>query len=234
MKFGSADGSRKRRLLALGAALLCAASWARPVRAQPPSKPEPGKAEHWVDFHAEHVEVEPESGALGLSGKAVVRVDRFQLSSEALKLSRSARGVHAEGSGRLSFCACSQPVVSFGFQRADLAPPTDVLLDGATLRIFGLPVLWSPYLWLRSNDRAGLIPPALGYRTREGVVLSTGFHYPRLTSIPGSGSLDVALSGYSRGGGRLGVRLHDARGSSEVTLDYLERLGVELRSQQAG
>lgn|GEM_PF-983710 len=221
------------RLIALSAAVLCAASCVRPARAQAAGKPEPGKAEHWVDFHADHVEVEPESGALGLSGKAVVRVDRFQLSSEALKLSRSARGVHAEGSGRLAFCACAQPVIAFGFQSADLAPPTDVLLGGATLRILGLPVLWSPYLWLRSIDRAGLMPPAIGYRTLEGVVLSTGFHYPHLTSIPGSGSLDVAVAGYSRGGGRLGVRLHDARGSSELVLDYLERFGVEVRSQQA-
>jgi hypothetical protein len=125
------------------------------------------RAEHTVDFRADRVEIAPDAGSLALSGSVVVRLARFRLTSEAVKLSRSPRGVHVEGKGELGLCACAKPPVTFGFQGADLAPPTDVLLQGATLRVASVPVFWSPYLWLRAPERTGVLPPSLAYRGED-------------------------------------------------------------------
>ncbi len=224
-----AEPSRVARLL--GIALLLLPSPDAAAQATPP--PAPSKAEHQVDFRAEHVELAPDSGALELRGGVVVRVDRFQLAGPALRLNRSARGVHVEGDGHLSFCACAKPAVAFGFQRADLAPPTDVLLENATLRWFGLPVFWSPYLWLRSKDRPGLTPPSVAYRSTEGVVLSSGLHLPSAVSGAGRSAFDLRWTAYSHGGFRLESAWGNAWGRSLLAIDYLERTGLTLQSEQA-
>lgn len=221
--------ARWRGFTASSLACWLALTLAHGARAENP--PAVSGIEHQVEFHAKRVELAPQPGALVLEGDVSVRVDRFQLSSPALLLSRSSRGVHVEGSGRLSFCGCRQPLLSFGFERADLAPPTDVLLESATLRVFGLPLLWSPYLWLRSKDRAGLVPPSFGYRSREGVVVGTGAHLPAF--VGGRSTLDLNLFAFTRGGGRAEAALHSANGGTLLAVDYLARTGVELRSQQA-
>src|SRR5262245_31138483 len=104
---------------------------------------EPGREEHRVDFTAKEVEIAEGDSELSLSGDVVVRSERFRLTADAVTLSRSPRGVHVEGSGRLAFCRCKHPPLTLGFAAADLAPPTDVLLEHATLRVFGVPVFYS-------------------------------------------------------------------------------------------
>ncbi|MGC4094671.1 MAG: hypothetical protein QM756_43495 [Polyangiaceae bacterium] len=135
----------------------------------------------------------------------VIRSERFRLSGDKLVLRRAARGVHVEGSGVLGLCPCERPPLAFGLRAADLAPPSDVLLASATLRVFGIPVLWLPYLRLQLPNRAGLMPPFVTYRAEEGLLLGSGVHLP-LAEQPGA-ALDVSAAGYVRGGARLEGRL---------------------------
>jgi hypothetical protein len=187
------------------------------------------RAEHTVDFRADRVEIAPDAGSLALSGSVVVRLARFRLTSEAVKLSRSPRGVHVEGKGELGLCACAKPPVTFGFQGADLAPPTDVLLQGATLRVASVPVFWSPYLWLRAPERTGVLPPSLAYRGEEGFLVGTGLHFP-LEQQPRPRAVDVGVAGYLRGGARVDVLLDTADGRTAVELDYFRGAALDVTS----
>jgi hypothetical protein len=191
--------------------------------------PSPARAEHRVDFRAERVEIAPDEGSLALSGAVVVRLARFRLTSESVTLSRSRRGVHVEGQGALGLCACEKPPVSFGFRAADLAPPTDVLLRSATLRVGSVPVFWSPYLWLRAPERAGVLPPWLAYRGEEGFLLGTGVHVP-LAQEPRRRSVDLGVAGYLRGGGRLDSLLDLAGGRTAAQFDYLDGAALDVVS----
>jgi hypothetical protein len=187
------------------------------------------RAEHTVDFRADRVEVAPDAGSLALSGAVVVRLARFRLTSEAVTLSRSRRGVHVEGKGALGLCACAKPPVSFGFRAADLAPPTDVLMQGATLRVAGVPVFWSPYLWLRAPERTGMLPPSLSYRGEEGFLLGTGLHFP-LEQQPRRHAVDLGVAGYLRGGFRVDLLLDTAGGRTAVELDYFRGAALDVAS----
>jgi hypothetical protein len=139
---------------------------------------EPGREEHRVDFEAKEVQIAGGESELSLAGDVVVRSERFRLTADAVTLSRSPRGVHVEGAGRLAFCRCKDPPITLGFASADLAPPTDVLLEHATLRVFGVPIFYSPYLWLRAPTQRGVLPPTFEYRGEEGVFVGTGLHWP--------------------------------------------------------
>jgi hypothetical protein len=154
---------------------------------------EPGREEHRVDFEAKEVQITGAESELSLAGDVVVRSERFRLTADAVTLSRSPRGVHVEGAGRLAFCRCENPPITLGFASADLAPPTDVLLEHATLRVFGVPVFYSPYLWLRAPSQRGVLPPTFEYRGEEGVFVGSGLHWP--FERP---SVDPAISGAQR------------------------------------
>jgi hypothetical protein len=197
----------------------------------PPEKPD--RVEHWVDFRANRVEIEPEAGALELSGAVVVTSRRFRLTSEAVTLTRTGRGVHVEGKGDLALCACARPPVTFGFAAADLAPPTDVLLEHATLRVGPVPIFYSPYLWLRSPDRAGMLPPSFGYRSVEGAWLGSGFHVPFAAVDGGRRALDVGVAGYVRGGARVDAVLAGLGGRSTLAFDVFRREALDVLSAHA-
>jgi hypothetical protein len=200
---------------ALGLALLVAVGSAR--------------GEHRVDFRADRVEILPEPGELALSGAVVVRLARFRLTSEAVRLSRSPRGVHVDGKGELGLCPCEAPPITFGFRSADLAPPTDVLMQSATLRVGGVPVFWSPYLWLRAPERAGLLPPSLAYRGEEGLLAGSGAHLP----LAGDGrphSVDLGASVYLRGGARLNLIVDTSGGRTAAEFDYFRGAALDVVS----
>ncbi|HWA74754.1 MAG TPA: hypothetical protein VG937_20570 [Polyangiaceae bacterium] len=187
------------------------------------------RAEHRVDFRADRVEISPEPGELALSGAVVVRLARFRLTSEAVRLSRSRRGVHVDGKGELGLCPCEAPPLTFGFRSADLAPPTDVLMQSATLRVGGVPVFWSPYLWLRAPERAGLLPPSLAYRGEEGLLVGSGAHLP-LASEGRPHGLDFGASAYLRGGARLNLILDTSGGRTAAELDYFRGAALDVVS----
>lgn len=193
----------------------------------------PVKVEHPVDFRADRVELTPDAGSLDLSGRVVVSSRRFRLTSEKVTLSRTHRGVHVVGKGELALCSCPEPPVTFGFRAADLAPPTDVLLEGATVRVGPVPVFWSPYLWLRSPTRLGLLPPFIAYRGEEGILLGTGVHVP-LTDEEGTrGALDVAVGAYLLGGARVDAVVKSASGRTAVAFDIIDGAALDVSSAHA-
>ncbi|HYO96262.1 MAG TPA: hypothetical protein VER33_17205 [Polyangiaceae bacterium] len=198
------------------------------LHTQPALAQAPAPEEHEVEFTARKMELEPEPGEISLAGDAVVRADRYQLTSEAMSLSRSPRGVHVEGGGRLSFCRCPSPPLSLGFSQADLAPPTDILLTNATLRMWGVPVFWSPYLWLRSPARAGVVPPSLAYRGEEGLLLASGAHLPLAGGEHRAAVVDLRTGVYLRGGARVEGHVVAKDAQAHVAWDHFRDSSVEL------
>ncbi|HET9958762.1 MAG TPA: hypothetical protein VFQ61_29920 [Polyangiaceae bacterium] len=197
------------------------------------AKPAPPR-EHEVKFQARHVEVDGDGESLRLSGDVVVRAERFQITSSDIRLSRSRRGLHVVGQGKLSFCPCPEPPVTLGFASADFAPPTDILLYGGTLRLLGLPLFWSPFLWLRAADRVGLLPPNFAYRGEEGFVFGSGFHLPLGPLGRNPSRFDLRAWGYSRGGFGSSIEVQTESGFSRVGWDYLERANsLDISSQWA-
>lgn len=191
----------------------------------------PAPAEHRVEFRANRVELETDARTLDLRGSVIIRAERFRLSGERLRLSRSPRGVHVEGGGVLALCPCEAPPVAFGLRSADLAPPNDVLIKSATLRVFGVPVFYWPYLWLRSPNRVGLLPPFVAYRGEEGLLLGSGVHFP-LAETPSSG-LDLRAAGSVLGGARLEARLRSRSARFDVRFDRFRGNALDVRSSAA-
>lgn len=169
-----------------------------------------------VRFHADRLSLDTRLETLELDGHVVVTADRYRLASDRLTLERSPRGVVVGGGGRVAFCPCPDPPVTFGFRSALVAPPTDLLLEQPTLRVGPVPVLWLPYLWLRSKERFGVLPLRVAYRGRDGPLIGSGIHVPLGQSL-----LDVAAAGYTKGGADTEVRLATARTTTRVRWDYL-------------
>lgn len=169
-----------------------------------------------VRFRADRLSLDTKLEKLELSGDVVVTADRYRLSSDRLTLERGPRGVVVGGGGRVAFCPCPEPPVTFGFRSALVAPPTDLLLEQPTLYIGPVPVLWLPYLWLRSPDRLGVLPLHFAYRGQDGPLIGSGVHVPL-----GRSRLDLAAAGYTKGGVDTEMRLTTLRTTTRVRWDYL-------------
>jgi hypothetical protein len=184
-------------------------------------------AEHrrarYVNFRAGRVDLDVELSELKLSDDVVVQVDRYRLTSDCLKLHRGPSGIEVDGDGSVAFCPCPDPPVTIGFQAATVAPPTDLLIEDPTLRVGGVPVLWFPYLWLRSPDRAGLLPPQVAWRGEDGLLMGSGVHLPLGPSDrPAERSvLELAGAGYLEGGADLQARLDTQQSTTRVRWDHL-------------
>ncbi|HEX7671934.1 MAG TPA: hypothetical protein VF395_20205 [Polyangiaceae bacterium] len=187
------------------------------ARAEQPASARGTTGARRVEFQACHVELEPGKERLELDGHVAIAVDRYRLTSERLSLERGPRGVVVTGSGRVALCPCPDPPITFGFQSATVAPPTDLLLEQPTIRAFGLPVFWLPYLWLRAPSRVGLLPLRVAYRGADGFLLGSGVHLP----LGESSALDLTGAGYLRGGAEVGARLATARTTTDLGWDYV-------------
>jgi hypothetical protein len=176
-------------------------------------------------FRAERLELDPALSRLRLSGRVSVWFDRYRLTSKRLELTRHAGTVRAEGRAELAFCACSEPPLTLGFSSARLSR-TDVVLTAPTVRAFGVPVFWLPWLWVRPRSEWGLLPLKIAYRGEDGLLLGSGVHAP-----VGAAGLDVSAAGYVRGGVELEGRLLTARTATTVRWDYLHEsaLALDLR-----
>lgn len=230
---------------------LAGVSVALPLRAAEPAlatahkpaspKQAPERTEHkpgepfWLDFSAGRVDVDANSNELELSDQVVVRVDRYRLTSDRMKLYRGPRGIVVDGSGRVAFCPCPDPPVSIGFSSVTVAPPTDLLIEQPTLRVGGVPVMWLPYLWLRSPGRVGILPPRVAWRAQDGLLLGSGVHLP-FGPKPDHGrrsALDLRAAGYVKGGGELDGNMATPTTSTRVRWDHLRRSLLELDAHGA-
>jgi hypothetical protein len=198
--------------------------------AEPETEHPPKPAPYQVDFEAGRVVVDTELEEVELDDHVAVRVGRYRLTSERMSLRRGPRGVEVDGSGRIAFCPCPDPPITLGFSSATIAPPTDVLVEDPTVRVGGVPILWLPYLWLRSPQRLGLLPPRFAWRGDDGFFAGSGVHVP-LGSEAKPAWLDIAAGGYIKGGADVETRLESEDTTTRVRWDRLEEslLGVDAR-----
>ncbi len=170
-----------------------------------------------LDTHADDVTLDAKQRELELRGHVSVESPPFHLSSDALTLKRTPRGVDVDGKGRLAFCPCLGTPLTLGFAGAIVAPPGDLVLRSPTLNVYGVPIFWLPYFWLRSPARFGLLPPDVMYRGRDGVFLGEGIHLPWKTGDARNG-LDLRAGAYLTGGSAFSGEL---RTPSSTTKNYL-------------
>src|SRR5438445_13153168 len=101
-------------------------------------------------------------------------------------------GVRVTGTGELGFCPCDRPPIAIGFSGGYAAPPDDLIVENPTLRLFGVPVFWLPWLWLRSPRKVGLTTPDVSLRGGDGLFLGQGVH------VPDGKGLELAAGLYTR------------------------------------
>jgi hypothetical protein len=118
--------------------------------------------------------------------------------------------------------------VTIGFDAANVAPPTDLFIKNPTLRLGGVPVFWLPYLWLRSPNRVGLLPPRIAWRGDEGLLLGAGVHLPLSHSEGRVEALDLRGAGYLRGGAQVGAVLSTDQSTVRLKWDYLRQSALEV------
>ncbi len=184
---------------------------------------------HDLSFQAGHVTIEGPLSTLTLCDSVEVTVHRYRLTADKLTLRRTPGGVLVEGPGFVSFCPCEETPLTVAFSEATVAPPTDLLIKNAVVRAEGIPIFYTPVLWLRSPNRIGLISPHFGWRARDGFWAGSGVHVPLPNSEQSAPSnLDLTAGGYLRGGWDLGAQLTTSRSTTEIHWDRLDTSFVEL------
>ena len=222
------------RLLGLTTCALVGALGAQ-ARAEVPQAPSAPRREFRVDFSARHLDVDAELGELSLSGEVEVTVGRYRLGGDRVRLKRGPRGIGVEGGGDIAFCSCDNPPVTLGYSSVTIAPPSDVLIRHAVLRAFGVPVLWLPYLWLRSPDRLSVIFPSVEWRGEDGLLLGSGLHLPfdANQGRPALRALDIGAFGYVDGGARVDARLFTPQSTTFVRWDYRDGTALSIDAHAA-
>lgn len=109
------------------------------------------------------------SDAAGLGG--------LRLSADRLDLDLEAGTVEAEGV-RFSSCGGCVSPYTISARRASLRASGDLDLVGPVLRLGPVPVLWLPWLRLRTARRPGLLIPRLGWRSGVGLELGQDLWLP--------------------------------------------------------
>lgn len=233
---GCSFSRRSRRRLWLCYAMGLVAVPTHAAEGAPGNDSAPGPARYRVDFSAGKMVADGKSEHIELYDDVSVTVDRYRLTSEKLTLRRGPYGVTVEGEGCVAFCPCENAPVTLGFGAATVAPPTDLWIEDPTVRVGGIPVLWLPYLWLRSPDRLGLLPPRLAWRASDGLLAGAGVHIPwgtRRAANTRPSSLDLMASGYTKGGAELALRVGTPSSSTRVRWDHLGSSLVEMDSRGA-
>ncbi len=181
-------------------------------------------------MRADEVTVDTRMRELELRGHVHADAPPFHLSSDALKLHRSSRGIIVDGDGRLTFCPCLGTPLALGFKSATVAPPGDLFLTSPRLEIFHVPVFWLPFFWLRAPDRVGLLPPQIEWRGADGLFLGGGVHLPwKAHGKPVI--VDLSGGGYFEGGFAVDA---SARTETTTTRVRFDRLPQSVRPGAPG
>ncbi len=181
-----------------------------------------------MDVHARDVEIDARTREAILKGDVRVDAPPFHLSSDELRVRRTWRGaVDVEGAGRLTFCPCLGSPFAVRFAEATVAPPGDLILRSPSLEVFGAPVFWLPYFWLRAPEKPGLLPPDVAYRGADGMFLGDGVHIP-LRRADSSSALDLRAGGYFEGGAAVDGALTTETSQAHVVWDHLRGDGLTL------
>jgi hypothetical protein len=183
-----------------------------------------------LEVHADFIDLDSRTQELYLRGNVHLDSEPFHLTASELRLSRSSRGIVVKGEGRIAFCPCLGQPLAVAFRGATVAPPGDLLLKQPRLELFRLPILWSPFFWLRSPGKVGLLPPDIAYRGSDGVFLGEGLHLPWRTGDTESG-LDLHAGAYLKGGVAIATTLKTPDSVTTLRWDHLQSdgFGVDAR-----
>ena len=208
----------------------------------PPAEPEPSEYDleeeafgtrGLVRTRADTVSFDTKEKSLELSGDVRIDSDPFHLRSQHIKLSRTKWGIEAEGDGRLAFCPCLGTPLTIEFERAIVAPPGELILKSPKLEVYGVPVAYLPWFWLRSAEKVGVLPPDVAYRGGDGFYLGEGIHLP-WKERGAKESLDLRGGAYLVGGFVADARLLTPVGATKIRWDRLRgRDGVQVDARGA-
>ncbi len=206
-----------------------------------------------VTLHADDIEYGVASGSgsrsetLGLRGNVVITFgDRsatdgggpttplWTLRADALEVKRDRFGVSLKGRTHLAFCPCLDAPLRIGVDAATVSPPSDLFLRNATVRIWSIPVFYTPWAWLRAPDRFGVLPPDVAFRGRDGLRLGLGVNVPlaagKFRGIPDPDAPRVTLvgGGYTAGGAYGDVALLARAGTLHALVESRGGGGISL------
>lgn len=167
-----------------------------------------------LDLEAGAADADLRLRELDLRDGVKVRLSPYHLRAERIHLSLGQWGVRVKGHGVLTFCPCDAPPVSIGFSGGWAGPPDELIVEDPTLRILGVPVLWLPYLWLRSPRKLGLSTPDVSFRGADGLFLGQGVH------LPWGRGLELGAGVYTGGGFASTADLVTDQTSTLVRFDF--------------
>ncbi|MBX3201492.1 MAG: hypothetical protein KF894_25370 [Labilithrix sp.] len=173
-----------------------------------------------VRTRAETVSFDARARSLELSGNVRVDSPPFHLRSQRITLSRTRYGIEADGKGRLAFCPCLGTPITIEFDKAIVAPPGELILKDPKLEVYGVPVMYLPWFWMRSDEKVGLLPPDVAYRGQDGVFAGGGVHLP-WKERGAREALDLRGGAYLNGGFVTDVRLRTPVGRTKIRFDRL-------------
>ena len=228
----------KQAVIAFGAAIL---SVSRVVSAAEPASVDEvdaltGQFDGNLHTRAHEVSFDTRQKRLELSGDVEVDAAPFHLRSDRIVLTRTRLGIEIEGDGTLAFCPCLGTPLTVDFTAALVAPPGDVILTDPTVRIYGLPVFYLPYFWLRSEDKIGVLPPDLAYRGTDGFFVGEGVHLP-FRNGTGKSAIDLRGGAYLVDGLASDLRVRTPAGLARIHYDRLhgdDGLSIDARGASHG
>jgi hypothetical protein len=225
------------------AAIVAAATIARAAQAGEPTA-RPAEASTSISsafggapltFRAGALDADPARGSVVLREGVDVRLGRYHLTSDELRVEIAPGAVSFEGTGRLALCPCPDPPLAIAFSGARIEAAGDLQVRSPRLELFGLPVLWLPYFWLRAPDQIGLLFPTISIRGASGLLLGSGVHLPFREADGAARAFDLTAAGYVRGGFELGARLTTPASSTSVVADRIggDRVVIAARGALA-
>jgi|GEM_PF-896294 len=194
-----------------------------PAHAEPEPSTSGVGAQHAAPFsllttRAEQVSFDMRLRSLELSGNVRIDSGPFHLRSDRLTLERTRRGIEVNGNGQLAFCQCLGTPLRIDFDHAIVAPPGEIVVSSATVRIYRVPILYFPYFWLRSEEKVGLLPPEIAYRGQDGLFVGTGVHLPWDHA---TNALDLRGGVYAFSGFAIDARLTTEASTTKIRVDSL-------------
>jgi hypothetical protein len=185
-----------------------------------------------LTFRARKVEADADLRDIALEGDVEIAFGRMRLASEALRLLRRPDGgAVVEGEARLAFCPCPDPPVTIAFGGGEVFPEGDITLQFPRLEVFGVPVLALPWIWLRAPHQAGLFPPSIAWRGRDGLIVGSGVHVPWPGEDGEPRVFQATAAGYLKGGAEVGAGFETPSSRARAALDWLRDTRVELSAQ---
>ena len=179
-----------------------------------------GQFDSNLHTRAHEVSFDTRQKRLELSGDVQVDAAPFHLRSDRIVLTRTRLGIEIEGEGKLAFCPCLGTPLTVDFTAALVAPPGDIVLTDPKVRVYGVPVFYLPYFWLRSDEKIGVLPPDLAYRGTDGFFVGEGVHLPFRTGA-GKNAIDLRGGAYLVDGFASDLRLRTPVSLTRLHYDRL-------------